>query len=133
MTLLFVDTFYWIALLNPNDTFHQTAIHQDLSNSTLVTTEAILDELLNFFSSRGSQLRRKAHTLTQRIAADPAIVVIAQDPNLRKAALDLYLHRPDKGYSFTDCLSMIIMRQMDITQVLTHDHHFTQEGFTILL
>jgi len=25
------------------------------------------------------------------------------------------------------------MRQMGLTEVLTNDHHFTQEGFTILI
>jgi predicted nucleic acid-binding protein len=40
--------------------------------------------------------------------------------------------RSDKGYSLTDCISMIIMRQMGIAEVLTHDKHFTQEGFSIL-
>ena len=32
-----------------------------------------------------------------------------------------------------DCISMDTMRQMGLTEVLTNDHHFTQEGFTILI
>jgi hypothetical protein len=28
---------------------------------------------------------------------------------------------------------MNTMRQMGITDVLTNDHHFTQEGFTVLI
>ena len=28
---------------------------------------------------------------------------------------------------------MNTMRQMNLTEVLTNDHHFTQEGFTILI
>lgn len=48
------------------------------------------------------------------------------------AGLDLYKARADKGYSLTDCISMIAMRERNLTEVLTHDHHFTQEGFTSL-
>jgi predicted nucleic acid-binding protein len=48
------------------------------------------------------------------------------------AALALYESRPDKGYSLTDCRSMLALRGLGITDVLTNDHHFTQEGFTIL-
>jgi len=48
------------------------------------------------------------------------------------AGLELYKHRPDKEYSLTDCISMQMMRQLGITDVLTQDRHFTQEGFTIL-
>jgi uncharacterized protein len=40
--------------------------------------------------------------------------------------------RPDKEYSLTDCISMVTMRQEGITEILTHDNHFTQEGLTIL-
>ncbi len=47
--------------------------------------------------------------------------------------LALYKARPDKGYSLTDCISMEAMRQEGITEILTHDGHFTQEGFVILL
>jgi predicted nucleic acid-binding protein len=48
------------------------------------------------------------------------------------AALTLYEARPDKEYSLTDCRSMVALRARGISEVLTNDHHFTQEGFTIL-
>jgi predicted nucleic acid-binding protein len=47
--------------------------------------------------------------------------------------LTLYESRPDKSYSLTDCIAMNVMRKRGITDVLTHDAHFTQEGFHILL
>jgi len=47
-------------------------------------------------------------------------------------ALALYEARPDKFYSLTDCHSMQVMRREGLTDVLTNDHHFTQEGFHIV-
>jgi predicted nucleic acid-binding protein len=47
-------------------------------------------------------------------------------------ALTLYEARPDKEYSLTDCIAMQVMRREGLTDVLTNDHHFTQEGFHIL-
>jgi uncharacterized protein len=47
-------------------------------------------------------------------------------------ALALYKARPDKEYSLTDCISMQVMRREGLTEALTNDHHFTQEGFRIL-
>ena len=47
-------------------------------------------------------------------------------------ALTLYEARPDKEYSLTDCIAMQTMRREGLTEVLTNDHHFTQEGFSIL-
>jgi predicted nucleic acid-binding protein len=39
----------------------------------------------------------------------------------------------DKGYSLTDCISMNVMRDRGINDVLTQDKQFAQEGFNILL
>jgi predicted nucleic acid-binding protein len=44
----------------------------------------------------------------------------------------LYGARPDKGYSLTDCISMQTMRKEGLTEVLTNDRHFEQEGFRAL-
>ena len=46
--------------------------------------------------------------------------------------LALYERRPDKAYRLTDCISMHVMQREGITDVLTNDRHFTQEGFRIL-
>jgi predicted nucleic acid-binding protein len=46
--------------------------------------------------------------------------------------LSLYKARADKGYSLTDCISMNTMRERNLTEVLTHDQHFAQEGFSLL-
>jgi predicted nucleic acid-binding protein len=49
------------------------------------------------------------------------------------AGVALYESRLDKGYSLTDCISMVAMRWEGITEILTRDSHFSQEGFRILL
>ena len=65
--------------------------------------------------------------------ADPLVIVRPQSHQTFLDGLALYKSRPDKGYSLTDCISMEAMRQEGISEILTHDNHFTQEGFTILL
>jgi len=62
---------------------------------------------------------------------DSSIDVLPQTRADFDAALALYEARPDKGYSLTDCRSMLALRALGIAEVLTNDHHFTQEGFTI--
>jgi uncharacterized protein len=47
-------------------------------------------------------------------------------------ALAFYESRLDKDYSLTDCRSMVAMRLLGISEVLTNDHHFTEEGFSVL-
>jgi predicted nucleic acid-binding protein len=58
---------------------------------------------------------------------------IPQSDRPFQTGLALYLARPDKKYNLTDCISMETMRQEGINEVLTHDDHFTQQGFAVLL
>lgn len=62
----------------------------------------------------------------------PRVLVIPQTRESLLRGFAFYKARADKGYSLTDCISMIIMRERNITDVLTHDRHFGQEGFTVL-
>jgi hypothetical protein len=62
MQTVFADTFYWIALLNPNDEAHARAatVSKDLISVRIVTTDEVLTEFLNYFAERGPFLRRAA-------------------------------------------------------------------------
>ncbi|WP_271254285.1 type II toxin-antitoxin system VapC family toxin [Pseudanabaena sp. Chao 1811] len=134
--MIFADTFYWVALLSPRDAFHSQAIAitAKLGKTKIITTDEVLSEVLNFLSDGGVRLReRTVNTVRQLLSADSEkVMVLAQSHETFLGGLKLYEQRLDKGYSLTDCISMVTMKQMDISQILTHDHHFTQEGFTIL-
>jgi uncharacterized protein len=77
---------------------------------------------------------KRAVTLNVReILLNRNVEVIPSSHESFLAGLTLYLARHDKGYSLTDCISMNVMREQGLTDVLTTDHHFTQEGFRVLL
>jgi predicted nucleic acid-binding protein len=48
-------------------------------------------------------------------------------------SLALYGQRMDKHWSFIDCVSFEMMREHDLTEALSADHHFSQAGFHALL
>jgi predicted nucleic acid-binding protein len=132
--LLFADTFYWVALLNPGDAFHTRVIAfgSALGAARVVTTDEVLTEVLNWFCRWGPHWRGKASSVVRDLRSDPNVHVLPQTRADFDAALALYEARLDKGYSLTDCRSMIALHALGIREVLTNDHHFTQEGFTIL-
>lgn len=134
MKQIFADTFYWIALLNPKDDWYDSVIKvsQSIINYQIVTTEEVLIEVLTFYSNSGSPQRKRTVNFIKQIMNNPAVQVIPQNHESFVAGLNLYEKRLDKGYSLTDCISMNIMNQLEILEVLTHDQHFTQEGFIIL-
>lgn len=135
MRRLFADAVYWIAIANRKDQWHAKVVHvmRSLGQASLVTTEDVLDEFLAYYSGHGPILRREAAQTVEDALADPLVIVRPQSHQTFLDGLSLYKTRLDKGYSLTDCISMQAMRQEGITEVLTHDGHFAQEGFTILL
>lgn len=135
MKLVFADTNYWVALINPNDQWRGRAHSAQalLRDVRLVTTDVILLEVLNFFAEHGEEARFRAVTATEEILANPDTEVVRHSHEGFLTGLAFYKARTDRGYSLTDCISMNAMRERSISEVLTHDHHFEQEGFTLLL
>jgi uncharacterized protein len=132
---LYADAVYFIALLFPSDDLNEPAIAvaSDTRATGFVTTDAVLGELLAYVAERGMHARRQAVGLIDDMRLDPAWALIRQTPDLFDRAFALYRRRLDKGYSLTDCMSMVVCGDLGITEVLSHDRHFEQEGFAILL
>ena len=128
----FVDTWLFIAFLDKRDSHHRQArrLRLALPAAVLVTHEGVLAEVLAFFADDEPRMRQSAVEVVR--AALEEIEVLSIDRQLFLRALALYRARPDKHYSLTDCMSMVIMRDRGIAHVLTNDHHFSQEGFTVL-
>jgi uncharacterized protein len=135
MKIVFVDSFYWIALINPKDQWHSITVEakKRYALAKFLTTEAVLIEVLNYFSTYDARFRLISSQVTRTILDDPDIEVLPINSSLFLSGLNFYEQRLDKEYSMVDCLSMIAMKNRDISEVLTHDKHFSQEGFNILL
>jgi predicted nucleic acid-binding protein len=135
MNRIFVDALYWVAVVNPRDQWHVRAVEVGTSVQArgLVTTELVLIELMNFFGEYGASFRLKTARLVQTLLDREDLEVVEQTHANFLTGIELYRARPDKGYSLTDCISMNVMRERGLTEVLTHDHNFTQEGFIVLL
>ncbi len=133
MEYVFVDTLYWIAFISPNDQWHKPAhkAYRELGNVPLVTTEAVLIEFLARIEEE--ERRQKSAQFVDYINQSNNIIVERQTKILFDKALEFYKQRKDKTYSFTDCISMVVMKKRNINKILTHDKHFEQEGFETLI
>jgi predicted nucleic acid-binding protein len=70
-------------------------------------------------------------TVTQ-IRALPNLVPTNIDPVIDQQAWELLYTNPQHPWSHVDATSIVLMRQLNISEVLTADHHFAQAGFTVL-
>ena len=128
---LFVDTSAWFALANRRDPDHRGA-REVLANfrGRLVTSNFIFDETVTlclYRLGRDAALR-VGDELRSGALAD--VVRTTRDDETR--AWKLFSGRADKDYSFTDCVSFVIMRRLEITQAAAFDEDFRREGFSVL-
>ena len=134
--IYFLDTSYLIALEIKNEDSHHQVLQnwRTLATSTsqpfLVTTTYIFDEVVTFFNSRN--LHHKAVEIGNRLLESPDIELIEIEQNLFNQGWQYFQKYQDKSYSFTDCLSFIVMANRNISSALTLDNHFKQAGFQIL-
>jgi uncharacterized protein len=131
----FVDTGYLVALLDPRDRLHDRAmaLAEDLAQRgvDLVTTDAVVLELANYFS-RGP-LRVHAIRWIRALRAGAGWEVVPVERATLLAAEERFARHADKFWSLTDCHSMEVMRRRGIREVATADGGFTQAGFKGLL
>jgi predicted nucleic acid-binding protein len=135
MRPVFADSCYWIALLNSADGLHQKSVDvsASLGEFGIVTSESVILEFLNHYSGFNDFWRLRAVSSYRDIVNDPNVIILQHKTDRMDEAIQLYENRPDKHYSLTDCMSMIEMNYQGITEILTDDHHFTQESFLALL
>lgn len=135
MRVVFADTGYWVALLNPYDDLHNKAVKlsQAVQTAHIVTTEMVLAEVLNDFSSRGEFLRKTATNLIEELRQHPNMTIIPQTSVQFDTAFTFYKQRSDKDWSLTDCVSFKIMEEKVIYDALAYDKHFQQAGYRALM
>ena len=132
MSPVFVDTHYFLAILNPRDAAHAKAVRFSYSQGRpLVTTCWVLTELADALARPQNRplFRRTLNDLRQ----DPEANIIAPSQGLFDRGIALYDARPDKEWSLTDCISFVVMSELGLTEALTADRHFEQAGFRALL
>ena len=135
MKAVFVDTAYWIAVFSKRDSWRGSArqARRRMGAARQITTDDVLVEFLAACAAAGPQFRTEAAGFVRDVLAHPNIEVIPQSRESFLKGLTLYEARRDKSYSLTDCISMNAMRARSITQAVTTDLHFAQEGFSVLM
>lgn len=135
MKTVFADTAYWIAAFRPRDQWRSAARNalRQLGPINIVTTDEVLTEFLASVSSGEPDVRLRAVRSVRALQNNPGVRVMPQSRESFRKALDRYEARSDKSYSLQDCVSMNVMEDQSIAEILTSDRHFEQEGFTVLM
>lgn len=129
---MLLDTSGLLCLIHRREAQHERATAFYDAVTTRVTHSYVLGEFVSLAQARGVS-RRAALDFSERVVNDNEIETIWVDETLHRGALALLRARPDKDYSLCDAVSFLLMRAHNISDALTTDKHFEQEGFVRLL
>lgn len=129
---MLLDTSGLLCLFHASEPQHVHALTFFDAAHLKLTTSYVLAEFVALAQVRG--LPRK-QTLDYVIALQesPEVAVIYVHELLHRSALDLLRQQLDKNWSLCDAVSIVVLQQYRLTEVLTTDHHFEQAGFVRLL
>lgn len=136
MRARFVDASFFIVVLVASEAQHHAALRliNEMKGYRLFTSDGVMFEVLAHISKWDPQTRIDGVRLMGRLMTlGEGFEVLYSTPQRIQAALALYERRLDQEYSLVDCLSMTLMDELGIIEVLTYDSDCHGEGrFTIL-
>lgn len=134
MKYLFVDTAGWMACADAADPAHRAACAaRDRwleREGLLLTTDYVIDETLSLLRFRLNLAASEQWWLS--VADSPRVRQESIHHERAERARAIFFRYRDKDFSFTDCTSFALMRELRLRQALTTDAHFKQAGFQML-
>ena len=132
LSKIFIDSSAFLALEDESDQSHEEAFQfreQVLQKRKyeIITTSYILDETLTLIRFR---IDIKASIgFSKKIRKSKVVKIVQVSKEIEEKALDIFERYDDKDFSFTDCVSFVVMREMGVKEAFAFDEHFNQMGF----
>jgi uncharacterized protein len=129
---MFLDTSGLLCLFDTGDLRHFVANDFFKNAPKLITTNYVLSEFIPLAHTRKLKRENAIRFISTFVELTRLeLVWITQD--MHTSGMRLLENRLDKTYSLCDAVSFVIMGDHRLSDALTTDKHFEQEGFTRLL
>lgn len=130
-SFIFTDTSGWYAILDRTDDNHPAAkAFLNPLQAPLITTNLIIHETITLVNHRLGH--DEAVRIGRKLWSEDIARLFYVTPEIEKLSWDYFQRFRDKSYSFVDCTSFIVMKNLGMTQAFTFDDHFRQAGFSKL-
>jgi predicted nucleic acid-binding protein len=132
---LFIDSGGFYALVSAESAAHADAVaimeESRRVRRRALTTDYVLDETATLLRARG--LTRQVKEFLRLTEASQALDIEWMTPDRFAAARGFMLKHLDQEFSFTDCASFVVMKELRLRDALATDRHFRIAGFNPLL
>ena len=128
--IVFVDTGFWIALMDRRDQNHHTAknsIRLLLQNYRFCHSDFIIFETLTYLNC--SLKRHDLALYFLKKNESPGISTFIVDEVVKDGAVEWFKRYSDIELSITDCTSFVLMESKKIQWYAGFDEHFDKMGF----
>lgn len=129
---MFLDTSGLLCLLHKDEPQHTEANRIYVEARRCVTQSYVQAEFVALGHARGLR-RENVLGFARDLILVPRVEVVWVGEALHQQAMELLEARFDKSYSLCDAVSFVVMRERQISEALTTDRHFEQEGLMRLL
>ena len=127
---VFVDTSYFIALMQASDQWHAAAVAADNPDLNLITSNEVVNETISLLRARNFLSLALDFLREIRLGSDIHLVYV--DAAIQSAAWGLFAKFAGAGASAVDCTSFALMLRLGVKSAFTFDKHFRTAGFQII-
>jgi predicted nucleic acid-binding protein len=131
---IFIDTSALIAIMNKKDQYHARAIDIFTAivkgNNNLIITSHIFAETITRIERKVSA--KQAILAGKMLLNNNGIKIIIPQEGIIDNAWNIFQKYQDQEFSFVDCISFAVMKEMRITKAFAFDKHFKIIGFETL-
>ncbi len=130
-----MDTGAWYALEAGDDENHEKAVafRDEMKNGrrgSLTTSDYVLDETITLLRMRKGV--GPALGFLDKVLASESVHLVWVDPAVFHEAAVLMKESGARKWSFTDCTSFAVMRQLGVKEAFAFDENFGEAGFNRL-
>jgi predicted nucleic acid-binding protein len=130
---MLVDTSAWLPIWDQREQAN-AAMRRHLEaltrqNTIFYITDYIFDETLTLVNLRAGHA--VALRMGRWLLTSVNVRMLRISPEQWHAAWLLFQQYDDKDFSFTDCTSFVIMRELHLIDAFAFDRHFEQMGFRL--
>lgn len=129
---MFLDTSGLLCFHHKSEPHHEDAVKFFRDAPRRLTHNYVIAEFVALAQARRLP-RREALAFVSDLEDNPLVEMVWVEKNLHESALNLLRQQLDKSRSLCDAVGFLLMRQRNLTEALTTDHHFEQAGFVRLL
>jgi predicted nucleic acid-binding protein len=129
---MFLDTSGLLSIFDVREKHHIEAIELFQKNDRRITTSYVTAELISIMIAR--RIRQESMLrFVRSIHDDRRIEFVWVTPEVHQSGMDLLGRRLDKTYTLCDAISFVVMEEYKLSEALTTDQHFEQQGYVRLL